>query len=128
MGIRLSLDSNGYFVEMVKEIKRIHALNFDNLLERYAQKGVEILSRNTPFYTGLAASSWRYVINKGSESTTIEFHNDDIENGYNVVLLIVYGHGVKGGGYVQGRDFIDPLIQPIFDEMVEDLWREVCGN
>lgn len=128
MGKRFFLDSDGYFVEMLQEIKRIHALNFDNIIERYAKKGVEILSMETPFYTGLASYSWRYEITHPSiDTTTIEWHNDDIENGYNVIILIQYGHGVKGGGYVQGRDFINPLIQPIFDGMVADLWREVCG-
>ena len=126
--MRFFLDSDGYFVEMVKELKRIHTLNLDNIFERYGKLGVELLSQATPVETGLAAQSWRYEITQGANSTTIEWHNDDIEHGYNVIILIQYGHGLDGGGYVQGRDFINPTIAGLFDELVMNLWKEVCGS
>ena len=126
--MKITLDAKEEFKESVKELKRVHALRLDNLAKRYGQKGVDILSANTPKFTGLASSRWHYEIVKDTIGFTIEFHNDDIEGGYNVILLIRFGHGVKGGGYVRGREFIDPIIQPIFDEMVEDLWKEVCGS
>lgn len=113
---------------MVKELKRLYALDLDNIFERYGKMGVELLSQATPVETGLAANSWRYEIVSGMDSTTIEWHNDDIEHGYNVIVLIQYGHGLDGGGYVQGRDFINPTVAELFDELVANLWKEVCGN
>lgn len=126
--MRFFLDSDGYFVNMVRDLKRTLAMDTDSILERYGAKGCEILSNATPIETGLAASSWRYeIVRNGPDSTTIEWHNDDIEHGYNVVVLLQYGHGLKGGGYVQGNDFINPAVKGVFDEMVVDLWKEVCG-
>lgn len=125
----ITLNATKRFDETRKELVRLtkSAVAFTQIYERYGQKGVDLLSQATPKYTGLASSSWRYEIKEGPTSTMITWHNDDIENGYNVVILIVYGHGLHNGGYVAGRDFIDPLIQPMFDQMIEDLWKEVCG-
>ena len=126
--MKITLSAKEQFVDTFKDLKRIHSLRLKNLMDRYGAKGVEILSQETPYYTGLASSSWRYEVIQDLYGYTIEFHNDDLEGGYNVILLIRYGHGVKGGGYVRGREFIDPAIQEVFDEMVEDLWKEVCGS
>lgn len=98
-----------------------------NKLIRVAQQGVDALSAATPKDTGLAASCWRYEIESTKGQSTITWTNDDIEHGYNVAILIQYGHGVVGGGYVQGRDFINPAIRPIFDNFAETLWREVSN-
>ena len=126
--MKITLSANDIFKETLKDLKRIHALRLDNLIKRYGEKGVELLSKATPKDTGLAASSWRYEYRKDSISFTIEWHNDDIEHGYSVIALIRYGHGLKGGGYVEGREFIDPVMQPMFDQMIEDLWKEVSWS
>lgn len=127
-GMKITLNANDIFKETLKDLKRIHALRLDNLIKRYAEKGVELLSQATPKDTGLAASCWRYEIKKDTLDFTIEWHNDDIENGYNVIVLVRYGHGLKGGGYVEGREFIDPVMQPMFDQLIEDLWKEVSWS
>lgn len=126
--MKITLGADDIFKETLKDLKRIHALRLKNLIDRYGQKGVELLSQATPKYTGLAASSWRYEVTKTGWDFTIEWHNDDVENGYNVVILVRYGHGLKGGGYVEGREFIDPVMQPMFDQMVEELWKEVSWS
>lgn len=126
--MKITLNANDIFKETLKDLKRIHALRLDNLIKRYGEKGVELLSQATPIDTGLASSSWRYEFVKDAVSFTIEWHNDDIENGYSVIALVRYGHGLKGGGYVEGREFIDPVMQPMFDQMIEDLWKEVSWS
>lgn len=96
-------------------------------LDKYGRQGVEALSGATPIDTGLAAHSWRYEIERGNGNTRIVWHNDDIEGGYNVALLLQYGHGTRNGGYVQGIDYINPAIQPIFDEIAQSAWKEVTS-
>ncbi len=95
------------------------------VLHEAAQKGVEALKMSTPKDTSLAASSWGYTIDGYEGNYTITFHNYDIEGGYNVAILIQYGHGTGTGGYVAGRDFINPALQPIFDNLADDIWKEI---
>ena len=94
-------------------------------LHAAGQKGVEALEKATPKDTQLAASSWGYTIDGNPGNYTITFHNYDIEGGYNVAILIQYGHGTGTGGYVAGRDFINPALQPIFDSLADDIWKEI---
>lgn len=98
------------------------------ILNRAAIEGVSALSNNTPKDTGLAASSWSYDIKYGKDRSIIQWCNSDLENGYNVAILIQYGHATKGGRYVEGRDFINPAIRPIFDNFINTLWKEVIGD
>lgn len=95
------------------------------VLNKYGEKGVEALRNATPIDTSLAASSWGYTIDGGKGNYTITFHNYDIEGGYNVAILVQYGHGTGTGGYVAGRDFINPALQPIFDNLADDIWKEI---
>lgn len=94
-------------------------------LDKYGVMGVTALANSTPKDTGLAARSWRYRIIKDRKGPRIEWYNTDIEGGAIVVLLIQYGHGTGTGGYVQGRDFINPSIKPVFDFIAEDIWKKV---
>lgn len=96
-------------------------------LYRAAERGVQALSEETPKYTGLAASSWTYEIEIGKDQSVITWINNDVEGGYNVAILVQYGHGVRGGGYIEGRDFINPAIRPIFDDFANELWKEVIS-
>lgn len=88
-------------------------------------RGVDALKKATPKDTTLASDSWGYTIDGANGNYSITFHNYDIEGGYNVAILIQYGHGTGTGGYVQGRDFINPALQPIFDELANDIWKEI---
>ena len=89
--------------------------------ERYGAQGVEALRSATPKDSGLTASGWSYRI----EDWGIGFNNSNINDGYAVALLIQYGHGTKNGGYVQGIDFINPALRPVFDKIAEECWKEV---
>jgi len=88
---------------------------------RYGAQGVEALRSATPKDSGLTANSWFFTI----EDWGIGFNNSNIQNGFPVAILIQYGHGVKGGGYVQGIDYINPALRPIFDQIAEACWKEV---
>ena len=94
-------------------------------LDKYGREGVAALASATPKDTGLTASSWSYKIEQKNGSVTIAFYNSNIQNGVPIAMILQYGHGTRGGGWVQGRDYINPAIQPIFDKIAENAWREV---
>ena len=97
-------------------------------LDKYGREGVAALEAATPVDSGITAKSWSYKIERNPGQTSIVWCNSCIENGYNVAVLIQYGHGTKNGGFVQGRDYINPAIQPIFDKIAEKVWKEVTGK
>lgn len=94
-------------------------------LDKYGREGVEALASATPVETGLTAKSWSYKIEHRNGSTSIMFLNSNIQNGIPIAVILQYGHGTNNGGWVQGRDYINPAIQPIFDKIAENAWREV---
>lgn len=96
-------------------------------IDRLAREGANLLSHATPQDTGRAASDWDYEIKKGKGVVTIHWTNDDIEDGVNVVILLQYGHGTGTGGYVSGRDFINPVMRPLFDKITETIWKRVTA-
>jgi len=99
---------------------------FDDL-DRLAREGANLLSNATPKDTGRAASDWDYEIKKGKGAYTIHWTNDDVEDGVNVIILLQYGHGTGTGGYVAGRDFINPVIRPLFDKITDAMWKRVTA-
>lgn len=107
------------FMERAKEV--VHLGNLD----KYGREGVAALAAATPIDTGKTASSWVYEIVREAEPASIVFSNTNVVNGENIAILLQYGHGTRNGGYVVGRDYINPAIQPIFDKMTTDAWREV---
>ena len=108
------------FLERTKE-----SLNI-GVLDKYGRKGVAALSSATPVDTGLTASSWFYKIENKNGVAKIEFHNSNIQNGVPIAVILQYGHGTRNGGYVVGRDYINPAIQPVFDELAKNAWKEVA--
>lgn len=107
------------FMERAKEV--VHLGNLD----KYGREGVAALASATPIDTGKTASSWVYEIVREAGSVSIVFSNTNVVNEENIAILLQYGHGTRNGGYVVGRDYINPAIQPIFDKMATDAWREV---
>lgn len=94
-------------------------------LYKYANEGVAALSSATPVDSGLTASSWYYEIEDKNGIVRISFCNSNIQNGVPIAIILQYGHGTRNGGWVEGRDYINPAIQPIFDKLTKDAWREV---
>lgn len=109
---------NGY-LERLKETVNV------GILDKYGKIGVQRLQEVTPKYSGLAAGSWYYGIEKSESGLSLSFYNSDIENGCSVVLLIQYGHATKDGSYIEGIDFINPALQPVFEALLDDIRREV---
>lgn len=104
--------------------KAIKNLNFNDL-DKYGEEGVELLSKNTPIDTGLTASSWSYKIEKGNGKTSISWYNSNNNNGVPIAVILQYGHATGNGGWVAGRDYINPAMRPLFDKIAEKAWREV---
>lgn len=94
-------------------------------LDRFGREGVAALASATPIDSGLTASSWYYEIKHKNGVVTISFCNSNIQNGVPIAIILQYGHGTGTGGWVEGRDYINPAIQPIFDKIANDAWREV---
>ena len=107
------------FFEKAKNIVRL------GNLDRYGREGVAALASATPVDTGLTASSWKYEIIHARGSVSINFLNTNGQNGVPIALILQYGHGTRNGGWVEGRDYINPAVQPIFDRLAKEMWEEV---
>lgn len=123
----ISADASGSFDKTEKFLRAMATSTIDQILNSEAQKGVAALSRATPKDSGRAAISWNYKIEKSAGSVRISWTNSDVENGYPVALMIQYGHGTGTGGYIQGKDFINPAMRPIFDSIAETVWKAVTS-
>lgn len=121
----ISFKHKGDFKNTERFFKQAAVQNHRGILERYAKEGVQALAVATPIDSGLTANSWNYVIRSSSKGATITWTNDNVVNGVNIAVILQYGHGTRNGGYVQGRDYINPAIRPVFDKMANEMWREV---
>ena len=97
-------------------------------LDKYGQEGVAALASATPVDSGETANSWYYKIERTKGSVKIVFCNSNIQNGVPIAIILQYGHGTRNGGWVEGRDYINPAIQPIFDKITNEMWREVTNS
>lgn len=115
----------GNFKNTERFLKRANRFNIDQLLERYGQEGVEALREATPKDTGLTANSWYYKVKKETDRITITWSNSNIQNGVPIAVILQYGHATRNGGYVEGIDYINPAMKPIFDRIAARAWEEV---
>lgn len=97
-------------------------------LDRFGRAGVAALASATPVDSGETATSWYYEITNKNNTIIISFHNSNIQNGVPIAIILQYGHGTGTGGWVQGRDYINPAIQPIFDQIANYAWKEVTRS
>ena len=121
----ISFRQKGDFKKLNSYLERLEEVIKLGKLNKYGEQGVSALASATPVDTGLTASSWQYSINREKDSVSISFENTNINNGVSIAILLQYGHGTRNGGYVQGRDYINPAIQPLFDQIAEEAWKEV---
>jgi hypothetical protein len=121
------VSASGSFDKTAAWLRKIEKLDVGKILESQAQKGVRALSSATPMDSGLAANSWGYQIERSSNSAKITWTNSDVETGYPVAVMIQYGHGTGTGGFVQGVDYINPAMRPIFDEIANTVWKAVTS-
>lgn len=122
-----SFTSQGDFSKTLKFLNTVQKLDIGAICEVQAQKGVAALEAATPADTGLAGNSWGYTIERSKGHVMIGWTNSDVENGFPVALMIQYGHGTGTGGYIQGRDYINPAMRPIFDQIAETVWKAVTS-
>lgn len=123
----ITFKQSGNFKSTERFLKRVTKTDFVNKLRAYGDKGVFALYKATPVNTGETAQSWRYAIEQEPGLIRLSWINDYAPNNVQVAVLIQYGHATKNGGWVEGKDYINPAIKPIFDEIVNDLWKEVTG-
>lgn len=109
-----------YLVKTQESVRRLD-------LDKYGREGVAALASATPVDSGVTANSWYYEVERSGDTATISFHNSHINQGVPIAIIIQYGHGTGTGGWVQGRDYINPAIQPVFDNIANSVWREVTN-
>jgi hypothetical protein len=122
-----SFSTTGDWSLTAKFLQNMQNLKIDAALATAGVEGAAALAKATPRDSGLAASSWTYEIQKTSTGITIGWKNTDVESGFPVALMIQYGHGTGTGGYIQGRDFINPAMRPVFDKIAETVWKAVTS-
>ena len=115
----------GNFKRTSDFLKRASSLNLDAILNQYGAEGVTALRNATPKKTGTTANSWHYAIQKDADRITITWSNSNIVDGVPIAVILQYGHGTRNGGYVQGVDYINPAMKPIFDKIAQRAWEEV---
>lgn len=124
----ISATSPGNFDKTTKFLEFLKRGDMYNDLEQYGQRGVDALASATPRDTGETAQSWGYNIGRKKGKVTISWFNTHRVDGVNIAVIIQYGHGTGTGGYVQGTEYINPAIRPIFDKIAEDVWRQVTNG
>lgn len=120
--------SKGNYKHTVRFLTKLLNGDFYKILEYYAQAGVDNLRDHTPINSGLARDSWYYDIQITNDKASITWLNSDIENGENVIILLEYGHATRFGGYVEGIDIVDPALRPMFEAMIDAVWKEVMAG
>lgn len=123
----ISFSYDGNFEQTLHFLRKMQKFDFAKAAEAGAKRGAAALSAATPIDSGLAASSWDYDILKTKGGFMIGWKNADVEEGYPVAIMIQYGHGTGTGGWVQGIDYINPAMRPIFDEIANDVWKAVTA-
>lgn len=121
----ITFEQSGNFKNTEAFLAKMSRNNLFDTLDKYGRLGVNALSNATPVGSGLAAESWDYEVKKSRDQYSITWTNSDIENGFPVVVMLQYGHGTGTGGYVQGQDFINPALKPIFDQIANEVWKAV---
>lgn len=115
----------GDFSKTDRYFERLREAAKVGVLDKYGRAGVEALTSATPVDSGRTANSWNYEIERQNGSVSIIFNNTNINKGVPIAIILQYGHGTGTGGWVQGRDYINPAIQPIFDKLADEAWKEV---
>lgn len=121
----ISFKHKGDFSNTTKYFKKTKNVIKNISFDKYGEAGVEALKSATPYDTGLTASSWYYKVSKNNERVRIGFYNSNIQNGVPIAIILQYGHATRGGGYVEGKDYINPVIKDVFDEILNNAWKEV---
>ena len=121
----ITFKHKGDFSKLTRFLERAKEAVHLGDLDKYGRAGVSALSSVTPVDSGVTADSWDQKIENKKDSVSINFYNSNIQNGVPIAIILQYGHGTRNGGWVQGRDYVNPAVQPIFDKLANEAWREV---
>ena len=119
---------SGSYHKTRKFLTKAKKLRLESILKKYGEKGVKALAAATPKDTGKTAKSWEYVIRHETNGPVLIWRNTNIVDGVSIAVILQYGHGTGMGGYVQGRDYINPALRPIFDDIAKSAWKEVTES
>lgn len=123
----ISLSSKGNFNKTEKLLKKSLGKDWMSVLDKYAQQGVQALASATPIESGVTACAWDYEITQEKGAVSIVWKNYNINKGVNIAIILQYGHATGNGGYVRGRDYINPALRPIFDQLADAAWKEITS-
>lgn len=123
----ISFRQKGDFSKLDRYFEKLREAAKIGVLDKYGRAGVKALSSATPTRTGVTAASWSYKINRKNGSVSLDFYNSNINEGVPIAIIIQYGHGTGTGGWVEGIDYINPAIQPLFKQLADDAWKEVTS-
>lgn len=125
--MRVKFEVSGGFTKTERFLNRMKRREYLNVLDEFGRDGVQALRNATPIESGLTAESWDYEIKRTRDYVEIIWTNSNINDGVPIAIILQYGHGTGTGGYVQGRDYINPAIRPIFDKIAEKAWKVVTS-
>lgn len=123
----LVIKHKGSFKNTFSLFKKLQSKHIYNSLDKYGREGVAALAAATPVDTGKTAASWSYEVVEKKDTISIVWKNSNVVDGVPIAIVIQYGHATPTGGYVQGVDYINPALQPIFDKIAKDVWKEVTN-
>lgn len=121
----ITVRQKGDFANLTRYFERVKKIRKTDILHKYGKLGVAALSSATPTESGKTASSWNYEIIQNGSGAQIVFSNSNINKGVNIAIILQYGHGTGTGGWVEGRDYINPAIRGVFEQFASDIWKEV---
>lgn len=124
----IQLRGHGNFKHLDNFFERAKEGLYISTLDEYGRKGVEALQAATPIDTGMTANSWYYTIERTRNSVSLSFYNSNVRNGVPIAIILQSGHATRNGGWVEGIDYINPAIRPIFEEMANNMWKEVISR
>lgn len=125
--MRVNFEVSGGFTKTERFLNRMKRREYLNVLDEFGRDGVQALRNATPVDSGATAEAWDYEIKRTRDCTEIVWTNSNINDGVPIAVILQYGHGTGTGGYVQGRDYINPAIRPIFDKIAEKAWKVVTS-
>ena len=126
--MKISFTSKGNFSKTIKFLNKVKNVKINDILSKYGKIGVNALSQATPKDSGVTSRSWNYKIEVNNDNASIVWYNTNVVKGVNIAVILQYGHGTRNGGWVEGRDYINPAMKPIFDKIADQVWKEVINN
>lgn len=126
--MKISFTSKGDFSKTIKFLNKVKNVKINDILSKYGKIGVNALLQATPKDSGVTSQSWNYRIEVNNNNASIVWYNTNVVKGVNIAVILQYGHGTRNGGWVEGIDYINPAMKPIFDKIANQVWKEVINN